>query len=360
MSNILFSPRRLRFGWRLLLFFAVAIFTELGFFFPVAAPLQWLLTKILTPDSSRAAILQEGILVPALLAASWYMVKIIDRRPWRSLGLPRGAAYIPQLLWGVVLGLALVGIQTLYALLVQGATWESFALNLQTIKLLVFALIAWLGVAFFEELLFRGYFFQTLIEGLGVIPAALLSSLLFGLAHYANAPQHGLYVVDAAALGLVMALMVLKTKALWMAIGFHFANDFFIDFFGWFPQPIPEKMQLDLFSVISDVVLAMLLATVVIFARWIRPTEEMERLFRNSIYPAPWRRLRARLGLKSPPCYRHPDRPTHHICPGCGRAICDECRSSDSAEPGYCPDCEARWRLAHPDLESPSNELPVA
>lgn len=352
MNKILYNKRRLRAGWRLLLFFIVALFTGLAFFYPISAPLQWLLTQLLSPDPSRAEVLYEGILVPALLAASWFMVTVIDRRPWRSLGLPCSRAYVPQIIWGIALGLVLVGFGMLFSWLVEGGAWQPFPLNGQTLKLLAFSLIAWSGVALLEELFFRGYLLQTLMEGIGVIPAALLSSLLFGLAHYENAPQHGFYVLDAAALGFLMALMILKTKALWLAIGFHFANDFFIDLFSWFPQPIPWKdFQIDAPGVFIDIAIVLILAVFVVFSRQIVPTAEMERAFTSYIYPASWTWLRARLGLAPPPCYRHPHRPTGQACTNCGRAICDECRSTiGQNERSFCPDCAERWTLAHHDL----------
>jgi membrane protease YdiL (CAAX protease family) len=360
VHQILFNKRRLRAGWRLLLFIIIAVFTGLAFFFPISLPVQWLITQLLTPDSSRTAILYEGILAPALLAASWFMVTAIDRRPWRSLGLPWSWKCLPQLFWGIALGFVLVGVAVLFALLVQGASWESFPVNGQTLRLLAFSLIAWFGVSLLEELVFRGYLLQTLIEGLGVVPATLLSSLFFGLAHYDNAPQHGLYVLDAAASGFLMALMVFKTKALWMAIGFHFANDFFIDLFSWFPQPIPwNDFQIDAPSVLIDIGVALILAVFVVFSRWISPTEEMGRAFAQNIYPAPWTWLRMRLGLKAPPCYRHFDRPAGLACAICGRAICDECHSLvGQNERSSCPDCAALWALAHPDLGIQREERP--
>jgi len=288
VTDIFYNSRRLRAGWRLLLFLFVTVFTGLAFFWPVGAPLQWLLVKLLDPDPSRAQILYEGILVPGLLAASWYMVVVIDRRPWRSLGLPWGQAYLRHFLWGCALGLALIGSETLFALLFQAASWVPFVLDINTIKLLIFSLIAWLGVALLEELFFRGYLLQTLIEGLGVAPALLLSSLLFGLMHYQNAPQHWLYVLDAGTLGLVMALMAFKTKALWLPIGFHFANDFFIDLFSWFPHPIPTSLQITASDVILDIVFALPLAALVFYSGRIRPTEEMSQLFSNYLKPAHW------------------------------------------------------------------------
>ena len=70
VPDIFYNSRRLRSGWRLLLFLIVTVFTGLAFFWPVATPLQWLLVKLFTPDPSRAQILYEGILVPGLLARS--------------------------------------------------------------------------------------------------------------------------------------------------------------------------------------------------------------------------------------------------------------------------------------------------
>jgi membrane protease YdiL (CAAX protease family) len=86
-----------------------------------------------------------------------------------------------------------------------------------SVRVLIFVMLA----ATFEELAFRGYAFQRLIEALGPVAATLLSSLLFGLAHYQNPQATLLGALNTALAGVVLALAYLRTRGLWMPIGLH-------------------------------------------------------------------------------------------------------------------------------------------
>jgi hypothetical protein len=82
----------------------------------------------------------------------------------------------------------------------------------------------------FEELLFRAFFPQTLVGlGLTKISAVILSSIIFGLLHASN-PEvvyYGkimilLYIINGFFLGAITYF----DNSLWLAIGYHFANNF--------------------------------------------------------------------------------------------------------------------------------------
>ncbi|QXG54819.1 CPBP family intramembrane metalloprotease [Pantoea jilinensis] len=75
-------------------------------------------------------------------------------------------------------------------------------------------------VSLAEEALFRGYLQQRLRESLGAMPALLICSLLFGLAHI----QGGvLLVVFASLAGLIYGLAWHWSGRLWLATALHFA-----------------------------------------------------------------------------------------------------------------------------------------
>ena len=82
-------------------------------------------------------------------------------------------------------------------------------------------------VAWWEEIVFRGYFLQNLIAGMGLKWAIIISSLVFGITHGINP--------DATVLGsLLIALLTpqliyayLKTGQLWLPIGLHLGWNFF-------------------------------------------------------------------------------------------------------------------------------------
>lgn len=78
-----------------------------------------------------------------------------------------------------------------------------------------------------EELLFRGILFRLVERGLGTVAALVISSLLFGAIHLAN-PHATLIgaLGTAASGGVLLSAAYLLTRNLWLAIGIHWAADF--------------------------------------------------------------------------------------------------------------------------------------
>jgi uncharacterized protein len=70
-----------------------------------------------------------------------------------------------------------------------------------------------------EEVLFRGFLLSRLRALMGgTTGPVLLSSALFGAAHFAQGPVG---MADTAAIGLVLAVLVVRTRTLWPAIAAH-------------------------------------------------------------------------------------------------------------------------------------------
>jgi membrane protease YdiL (CAAX protease family) len=64
-----------------------------------------------------------------------------------------------------------------------------------------------------------------LTTGTGFWPAAVLLSLLFGLAHTSNTGESHLGAFTAGAIGFVFCLVLRRTGDLWMPIGLHLGWD---------------------------------------------------------------------------------------------------------------------------------------
>ena len=77
--------------------------------------------------------------------------------------------------------------------------------------------------ALFEDFLYRGYLLFTLTSGIGFWPAAVVTSLLMGGAHYFNPGGHGLGPVTAFLYCLATCVVIRRTGDLWMALGIHAA-----------------------------------------------------------------------------------------------------------------------------------------
>jgi membrane protease YdiL (CAAX protease family) len=98
-------------------------------------------------------------------------------------------------------------------------------------------LLIWLAgmllVGVSEEVLFRGYALRSLMNGIGFWPAALLLSLLFGAIHLQKPMETVPDILNIVLLGVALCYSVRQTGALWFAIGFHAAFDFFaLAFYG--------------------------------------------------------------------------------------------------------------------------------
>lgn len=137
------------------------------------------------------------------------------------------------------------------------------------------------GVVIFEELEARGYIFQTLVKGVGVVPAILLTSVWFAIGHNPLpwAP------LSAGLGGLLMALAVWKTRSLWFSIGIHFA-------FNYLHYLLRLHYYLGWQSVIILAMGVGLCSLVLI--KFFKPDLQMEVLWQQYVPIAqPWAQLRA-------------------------------------------------------------------
>jgi uncharacterized protein len=87
------------------------------------------------------------------------------------------------------------------------------ALFLTAIVLLVAAAV--------EELMFRGFPLQVLSEGIGVWPAVLVLSGLFGLVHLNNPNSSWLGTVNTILAGVLLSLAYLRARSLWLPYAIH-------------------------------------------------------------------------------------------------------------------------------------------
>ena len=205
----------LRSGWRILLFLVL-----LGLFGTIfVAPV--VLSGIRVQD---LAVL--GITL-ALLAASYVMTRFVNRKPLTAIGLWLNRRTVQDTAVGVGIGILMIaGIFVVeVALGYASPVWQGFPPGQLALSILQLAATFTLAAAL-EELLFRGYAFQSLMQGITFAPAMLFISLLFALAHAQNpnATVFGLFNVALA--GIWLSLAYFKTRGLWLPTGLHFGWNF--------------------------------------------------------------------------------------------------------------------------------------
>jgi membrane protease YdiL (CAAX protease family) len=87
-----------------------------------------------------------------------------------------------------------------------------------------------LVVGFFEEMAFRSFILVQLSRAFGFWPAAIVTAMLFGLAHGGNFNEGRYGLVVAGLLGFALAYSFRRSGTLWFAIGWHAAYDFAEDY----------------------------------------------------------------------------------------------------------------------------------
>lgn len=88
--------------------------------------------------------------------------------------------------------------------------------------LLILDLLVLAIAALCEELIFRGYPYQRLMDAIGTTLGSVLISICFVIVHYQPGMPHAA-VFALFLLSLILCIAYLRTRALWLAWGLHFA-----------------------------------------------------------------------------------------------------------------------------------------
>jgi len=223
MNAFLLEDGRLRVGWR----FACSIFVVV-----VADFVAGTMAATLAGNRSHVEeLVFRSLLLMLLLGGFIGMARIFDQ-PRGSvaayLGLPR-IGWFRQTLTGALLGFVLVFLAVVFIAIFFNYHIIRIVLTPRTADGTVVVACAILAGAMAEELSFRGYPFQRLVEGLGKAGAIVVLSALFGLVHMMNPHVSDNRAVEAFAfvntllIGIVLAMAYLRTQALWFPWGLHFA-----------------------------------------------------------------------------------------------------------------------------------------
>jgi membrane protease YdiL (CAAX protease family) len=204
---------QLRNGWWILVFIAMFLASRVAYP-PVSKGLQQL---------GAGPEWLAPLPVAFALLVTWICLRL-RRQPLSTVGLRLDGRWWRQAACGIVVGGALM---LAIAALIASAGGVRFVVN-PAGGAAALAVGAWmfLWVAALEELLFRGFVFQRLVDGLGA-PAALLGmALLFAIAHWGNPGMEGATrawaSVDTALGAILLGLAYLRTGSLALPIGIHF------------------------------------------------------------------------------------------------------------------------------------------
>lgn len=247
------------------------------------------------------------------------MTHFVDRRPFVSLGLKMGWPSLRYFVAGLPLSMIYIFSTTcitLYLLFGILPRWQYFTI-ISDIPQFLIRTWSILIASVYEELVFRGYLLQTLLEVVGAVPAVLLSSITFAMGHYYLAGW--ISVLNAGLIGILYCIAYLKTRSLWLPIGLHFGADLFLYYLQLQTVPTPgfTAKQLTVFipgsptfTIVFVSVITAALTALLLLLLPLRPHPHMQALWDRYIHPAPWPPWRRRTHQESKALLEEPEEPS--------------------------------------------------
>lgn len=156
------------------------------------------------------------------LMAGWAVLTGVDGRPPGALGFTFSRSAIREIVTGLGLGAGLIGGAAVLLLITGAVAYAPDAGSaVEYGRSLAWTLLYFWLAAAYEEIWFRGYGFQALVEGVGGWPAVIVSSGLFSLLHGGNPNIDAAGFANIFLAGVMLAVAYLRTRSLWFATALH-------------------------------------------------------------------------------------------------------------------------------------------
>ncbi len=221
------------YGWlRAILFFA--------FFFLVLMAMQYgtetllnLLQKAETgTDKSSSELMMGNIWIRIGISSIsaffsvWVFRIFVDKQTIWSLGFA-WKGFKKHAWTGFFAAIAMLGAGTLVLVAMKYLSFVDLQLDMVSLGS---NLLLMLLVAFAEELFFRGYLLNNLMQSMNKWLALIISALLFAFVHIGNpaAMDSVIPVIEVFIGGLMLGINYIYTKNLWFGIFLHFGWNFFM------------------------------------------------------------------------------------------------------------------------------------
>src|SRR5262245_25591777 len=235
-TELILNPQTglLRAGWRAAIFIALLSSPYMIYrLLPKTAETPPVTAPVVLIDVSPESILSYVVYVIWVVAVSWICLRFLERMKISSLGFALRGAWFGDVLKGCAIGGAMIVLGVTLQIVggarlsfnpilhrEQGIDWS----GVRTVAAeMIAALVLLTLAAAFEELIFRGYAFQTLLRGAPAIVPILLFSIYFAWAHWNN-PNRTLFATANTTLaGVWLSIAYLKTRNLWFPTALHFA-----------------------------------------------------------------------------------------------------------------------------------------
>lgn len=188
---------------------------------PLATIVAVLIHPLIQSEPARLAGNGLASLVGALVAGA-VVLRSLERRSWRALGIAPDRAALRYTAVGLGFGLAMIAATVLLMAASGDLRFRPDAGSAADATLAAAAgLAVFTPLAAAEEALFRGYPIQTLARTGGVPLAILTTSTAFAAVHGNNESVGPLALANILLAGILLAVVYLRTASLWAATAVH-------------------------------------------------------------------------------------------------------------------------------------------
>ena len=223
----------IRQGWlRVALFFIVYFFSLIAISVPAGVVLLWFKREDIRKGISiKKEDLLSGeflwlitlVVLLATLLVVFLFRKFVDRKSILSLGF-KMAKHKNDAATGFFMAPAILGVGSIILYFSGHLQWSDIIFDWNNLLLSLLALIM---VAFSEEIAFRGYILNNLMDSFNKWIALFISAVLFSLFHLGNSYIGFIPLANIFLAGLLLGINYIYTRNLWFGILLHFSWNFF-------------------------------------------------------------------------------------------------------------------------------------
>jgi membrane protease YdiL (CAAX protease family) len=166
------------------------------------------------------------------LVISWLLLRFAHRARLGDLGLPLNRSAIAETLFSILGGGLMVALIVAPLLLMGMGEFSSAETKIRGPYGLVVLTGLMFIAAFSEELILRGYVFQTLVQPVHMLGAVVITSTPFAILHWSNPGADEYSMMNTFLAGATLAMLMAWRRSLWAAAGAHFGWNFATVLFG--------------------------------------------------------------------------------------------------------------------------------
>ncbi len=221
-ERVFLENGRVRPIWRFFVSLVIIVFVHLA-----AGVLLGIIFAAFSIQPVHVLLWANSLVLLILLAIFKILTGLFEEKPLGSIGLAFYRRWKTEMGMGLLLGSVMI-------LTVTAVEWvlrfAHFGWNLISVEQMIasgaYYALLFAVAATNEEIIFRGYAFQRLVEAAGPVAAVAILSISFGLVHLSNPSHTWLSTLNTILIGIPFAVAYLRTRSLWLPIGMHFSWNF--------------------------------------------------------------------------------------------------------------------------------------